>query len=61
MSRHFEHDSVISGIGQSAIGRRLGRSDIDLTVEAALVAITDAGRRVIYGMTRLMISRFLAL
>ena len=44
-SRHFEHDSVISGIGQSAVGRRLGRSAIDLTVESALAAIEDAGLR----------------
>jgi acetyl-CoA acetyltransferase len=36
---------VISGIGQSDIGRRLGRSDLDLTVEAALAAIADAGLR----------------
>ena len=44
MTRHrFEHDSVFSGIGQSAIGRRLGRSALDLTVEAALAAIADAG------------------
>jgi acetyl-CoA acetyltransferase len=45
MSRRFEHDSVISGIGQSAVGRRLGRSAIDLTVESALAAIEDAGLR----------------
>jgi acetyl-CoA acetyltransferase len=44
-SSHFEHDSVISGIGQSAVGRRLGRSAIDLTVESALAAIEDAGLR----------------
>jgi acetyl-CoA acetyltransferase len=44
MTRHrFEHDSVFSGIGQSAIGRRLGRSPLDLTVEASLAAIADAG------------------
>ena len=41
--RRFEHDSIISGIGQSAVGRRLGRSPVDLTVEAALAAIGDAG------------------
>jgi acetyl-CoA acetyltransferase len=35
--------AVISGIGQSQVGRRLGRSDLDLTVEAALAAIADAG------------------
>ncbi len=39
----LERRSIISGIGQSAIGRRLGRTDIDLTVEAALAAIADAG------------------
>ena len=43
MSARFEHDSIISGIGQSAIGRRLGRSATDLTVESALNAIADAG------------------
>ena len=41
--RLLERRAVISGIGQSAVGRRLGRSDLDLTVEAALVAIEDAG------------------
>ncbi len=39
----LERRAVISGIGQSAVGRRLGRSDLDLTVEAALDAIADAG------------------
>jgi len=43
MSNRFEHDSVISGIGQSAVGRRLGRSDLDLTTQACLAAIADAG------------------
>ena len=38
-----EHRAVISGIGQSAVGRRLGRADIDLTIEASLAAIADAG------------------
>jgi acetyl-CoA acetyltransferase len=41
--RLHERDAVISGIGQSAVGRRLGRSGIDLTVEACLAAIEDAG------------------
>jgi acetyl-CoA acetyltransferase len=41
--RRFEHDSILSGIGQSQIGRRLGRSALDLTVDAALEAIADAG------------------
>jgi acetyl-CoA acetyltransferase len=39
----LERRAIISGIGQSQIGRRLGRSDLDLTLEAALVAIADAG------------------
>ncbi len=38
-----ERNAAITGIGQSAVGRRLGRSDIDLTVEACLEAIDDAG------------------
>lgn len=39
----FERRSIISGIGQSAIGRRLYRTGLDLTIEAALEAIADAG------------------
>jgi acetyl-CoA acetyltransferase len=39
----LERRAVISGIGQSQIGRRLGRSDLDLTVEACLRAVADAG------------------
>jgi acetyl-CoA acetyltransferase len=39
----LERRTIISGIGQSAVGRRLGRSEIDLTVEACLDAIADAG------------------
>ena len=39
----LERRAVISGIGQSAVGRRLGRSDLDLTVEASLRAVADAG------------------
>jgi acetyl-CoA acetyltransferase len=39
----LERRAVISGIGQSAIGRPLGRSDLDLTVEACLAAVHDAG------------------
>jgi len=38
-----ERDAVISGIGQSAVGRKLGRSGLSLSVEAALIAIADAG------------------
>lgn len=47
MSAHteeaLERRAIISGIGQSAIGRRLGRSDMDLTIEGSLAAIADAG------------------
>ncbi len=39
----LERRAVISGIGQSAIGRPLGRTDIDITVEACLAAVADAG------------------
>ena len=39
----LERRAVISGIGQSAIGRRLGRTDLDLTVAACLAAVADAG------------------
>ena len=42
----FDRRSVISGIGQSQIGRRLYRSGLDLTVEAALRAVADAGLEV---------------
>ena len=40
-----EGRAVLSGVGQSAIGRRLFRTDLDLTCEAALAAIADAGLR----------------
>jgi len=39
----FERRSIISGIGQSDVGRRLGRTGLDLTIDAALEAIADAG------------------
>ena len=42
-SHRFEHDSVISGIGRSDIGRRLMRDPLSLTMDAALAAIADAG------------------
>jgi len=38
-----EKNCAITGIGQSPVGRKLGRSALDLTVEAALAAIADAG------------------
>jgi len=43
LSELVERRTIISGIGQSAVGRRLGRSELDLTVEAAVRAIADAG------------------
>ncbi len=38
-----EVKAAISGIGQSAVGRRLGRGALDLTVDACLEALADAG------------------
>lgn len=43
MPEPLERRAIISGVGQSAIGRRLFRDDLDLTCEAALEAIADAG------------------
>jgi acetyl-CoA acetyltransferase/uncharacterized OB-fold protein len=39
----FEHRAVLSGVGRSAIGRRLMRDPLSLTVDACLAAIADAG------------------
>ena len=39
----FEHRAVLSGIGRSAIGRRLMVDPLSLTVDACLAAIADAG------------------
>jgi len=39
----LERQAVISGIGQSAVGRRLGRTGLDLTLDACLAAVEDAG------------------
>jgi acetyl-CoA acetyltransferase/uncharacterized OB-fold protein len=41
--QHLERRAILSGVGQSQIGRRLFRTDLDLTCEAALKAIADAG------------------
>ncbi|MFE9322571.1 thiolase family protein [Nocardia sp. NPDC052278] len=38
-----EQQAVVRGIGASQIGRRLGRSELDLTLEACQAAIADAG------------------
>jgi acetyl-CoA acetyltransferase len=40
---YVQNRAVISGVGQSQIGRRVGRTGIDLACEAALNAIADAG------------------
>lgn len=39
----FEDDAVISGIGQSEVGRRLDRSALQLTVDSIGRAVDDAG------------------
>ena len=39
----LERRAILSGIGKSAVGRRLGRSEIDLTLEACRGAVADAG------------------
>jgi acetyl-CoA acetyltransferase len=39
----LERRVCISGIGQSEVGRRLGRDPLGLTLEACLAAIDDAG------------------
>src|SRR5262249_41254088 len=39
----FEHRVVLSGAGRSAIGRRLMRDPLSLTVDACLAAVADAG------------------
>jgi acetyl-CoA acetyltransferase len=41
--RKFEDDVIISGIGQSEIARRLGRSSLSLTLDAISAALADAG------------------
>jgi acetyl-CoA acetyltransferase len=43
LTESFERRVVISGIGQSAIGRQLDRSGLQLTIDAVLAAIADAG------------------
>jgi len=39
----FEHRAVLSGIGRSALGRRLLRDPLSLTIDACLDAVADAG------------------
>jgi acetyl-CoA acetyltransferase len=42
-TERFEQRAVISGVGQSAIGRQIDRSGFQLTLDAILAAIDDAG------------------
>ena len=42
-TEHFEQRAVISGVGQSAIGRQVDRSGFQLTLDAVLAAVDDAG------------------
>jgi acetyl-CoA acetyltransferase len=39
----FERRAVISGVGQSQIGRQIDRSGFQLTIDAILAAVDDAG------------------
>ncbi len=39
----LERRAAVTGIGQSAVGRRLGRDPLALTADACLAAIEDAG------------------
>jgi acetyl-CoA acetyltransferase len=43
VNRSIADNVVISGVGQSALGRRLFRDPLDLTLDACLAAIDDAG------------------
>ncbi len=41
----LERRAALTGIGQSQVGRRLGRDPLELTLDACLAAIEDAGLR----------------
>ena len=43
MSNRGERNAVISGVGQSQVGRRIYRDPLDLTIEATFDALDDAG------------------
>ena len=43
MKEILERRAAITGIGQSEVGRRLGREPLALTLDACLAAIADAG------------------
>jgi acetyl-CoA acetyltransferase/uncharacterized OB-fold protein len=42
-AKRFEHDVVLSGVGRSAMGRRLMVDPLSLAVDACLAAVADAG------------------
>jgi acetyl-CoA acetyltransferase len=42
-SEMLEQRAVISGVGQSAIGRQVDRSGLQLTIDAVTAAVADAG------------------
>ena len=42
-AEHAEHRCAVTGIGQSDVGRRLNREPLELTLDACLAAIEDAG------------------
>jgi acetyl-CoA acetyltransferase len=44
-SEWFEKRAVISGVGQSAVGRQVDRSGFQLTLDAVVAAVDDAGLR----------------
>lgn len=43
MSERFEQRAVLSGVGQSKIGRQVDRSGFQLTLDAIVAAVADAG------------------
>ncbi len=43
VSHRFEHRAVLTGVGRSALGRRLMVDPLSLTVDACLEAVADAG------------------
>lgn len=43
MAVKYEDSVIVSGIGQSSVGRHLGRSPLALTLDAITAAIADAG------------------
>ena len=42
-TRNLEGRAAITGVGQSAVGRRLNADPLALTADACLAAIADAG------------------